>query len=266
MATGKVTWDLLPGTGRAGLREICGYDQNSVHGTDTISAIELLDRLLVDAPGARVRPGSAIRLTTADRDRLLATVYTQTFGPRVEGTIHCRSCKAAFDLDFSLPELLGGLHDEPGVTGVQQEPDGLYALPDGRRFRLPTGEDECAVWDLAPADAESGLLQRCVIAGDPAAEPEVVQAAMREAAPLLDLELEARCPECAEVQPVHFDIQSYLLSALESEQEQLARQVHRLAIAYGWSLTEILSLTRSQRRRYVSLIDVEGSRQPRWNG
>jgi hypothetical protein len=259
MTTGDVTWDLLPGGARAGLREVCGYDEEAVHGADTISAIQLLDRLLIAAPGTSLQPGSAARLTAADRDRLLAAVYQQTYGPRIEGTVPCTRCGTAFDLDFSLPDLLADLGSRPRTTGVEKGPAGVFVLPDGRCFRLPTGEDEYAVWHLPPDEAEKSLLARCMVEGDATAEPAAVQAAMWEAAPLLDVELEARCPECGEVQPIHFDLQSHLLSALLSERQQLTREVHRLATTYRWSLPDILGLARSQRRALVALIEAEAA-------
>jgi hypothetical protein len=142
---------------------------------------------------------------------------------------------------------------------VEEGPAGVFLLPDGRRFRLPTGEDEYAVWHLPPGEAEKSLLARCIVEGDPTEETEVVQAAMWEAAPLLDLELEARCPECGEVQPIHFDLQSHLLSALLSERQQLTREVHRLATTYRWSRPDILALARSQRRALVALIEADST-------
>lgn len=266
MSVDYVALDLAPGGARAGLREIRGYDEDSVRGTDIMTAIRLIDRLLVDGPGTDVGPGSAAKLTAADRDRLLAAIYMRTYGPHIESTVRCDHCGDPFDLDFSLQELLGDLRDTAKTSVVEMGPDGVFKLPDGCRFRLPTGEDEYAVGHLPPAKAESELLARCVVEGDPTVEPEVVQAAMEEVGPVLDLDLDARCPECGEVQSVHFDIQFYLLSALKSERKQLAQEVHRLATAYGWSLPDILGLARSRRRTYVALIEAEAPRPQRWYG
>jgi hypothetical protein len=78
-----------------------------------------------------------------------------------------------------------------------------------------------------------------------------------DVAPLLDLELSARCVECGYVQTVHFDIQTYLLGAIISERRRLLNEINRIARAYAWSLEEILSLRRTDRRYLVELIENE---------
>ncbi len=79
---------------------------------------------------------------------------------------------------------------------------------------------------------------------------------MAEVGPILDLDLEATCPECGARQAIHFDICAHLLGALASERLWLAHEVHTIASAYGWSLAEILGLPREDRRVYVRLIEA----------
>ena len=76
-------------------------------------------------------------------------------------------------------------------------------------------------------------------------------------APLIDLELLATCPECHHTHKVQFDIQTYLLGALVTERRRLLADINCIANAYSWSLDEILSLTRSDRRHLVELIETE---------
>ena len=52
-----------------------------------------------------------------------------------------------------------------------------------------------------------------------------------------------------------FDIQTYLLGAILSERRSLLSDINCIARAYSWSLDEILSLTRSDRRHLVELIE-----------
>ncbi|MCK5545294.1 MAG: hypothetical protein KAI35_08750 [Desulfobulbaceae bacterium] len=257
MSIDHVPLNFLPGSTWASLRELCGHDEQSVGEAGTVEAIRLFDRLLVATSGTDMGPGKARVLTAADRDRLLAAIYIHTYGSRIAGTVHCNNCDAPFDIDFSLEKLLSHIYNGTNQTNVEKEHDGAFRLPDGHRFRLPTGEDECVILGMSPEEAERELLRRCALEGDPTGDTESLQRTMKDLAPLLDLDLEAHCPECKREQMVHFDIQHYLFSALRQEQKQLALEVHRLATAYGWSLNEILQLPRSSRRTYVALVESE---------
>lgn len=243
------------------LREITGVEEQAITGTTTLAAIQLLEKLLVHAHSGSLKCGGVNSLSAWDRDRMLAAVYIRTYGPRVESTIHCLHCREVFDLDFSLQQLLEALKEDSARADVEALDDGTYCFADGLQFRLPTGEDECALMGLSPEDAEQELLYRCTPdkGGDfdirkRAAE---IQSAMAAVAPVIDLELDAECQECGQVQKVHFDLQHYLLSALQGERPRLMHEIHALALNYGWSLTEILHLPRSQRRALASLVDAE---------
>lgn len=241
------------------LGEPTGRSELAVAGTGTAEALRLLDSVLA-APalaGAGGGAPAAASLAAPDRDRLLAGVYVACYGPRVATTVDCGSCGEPFDLDFELPELVAALTPEA-------PPAAELRLPDGRRFRLPTGEDECAVAGLDPERAARELARRCLAAGSDPDEggggaAEALAERLAEVAPLIDLELEGRCPECGAGQPVHFDLQHYLLAALAAERDRLLGEVHRLAAAYGWSLGDILDLPRRHRRTLVELIEADAA-------
>jgi hypothetical protein len=239
------------------LRELRGRDEQEVADGSTRSAIELLDALLVDAPGG------AAALTASDRDRLLAAVYTRAYGPRVASTAACRRCEAAFDADFDLRELVEAARPPDELSLSRRVERGVLELPDGRRVRIPTGADERAVEGLPAERSAAALLERCLAGGDPDGGRDALEAAIEEAAPVLDIRLGACCPECGEEQEVRFDVQSYLLGALLRERALLDHDVHRLARAYGWSIGEILDLPRDRRRALVELVEQErAAREP----
>src|SRR5205085_6196451 len=99
----RLALEFTPAARTACLRGLCGADEEAVEGGGTAAAIALLDRLLVDAPGVEpdlaLKPGRALDLAAPDRDRLLAAVYRETFGPRVESTLVCDRCGADFDMN-----------------------------------------------------------------------------------------------------------------------------------------------------------------------
>lgn len=248
-----VTYGARPGW--VYLRELRGDDEESVADVDTWAAVALVDRLLVDAPGAAVRPGQAVTLTAADRDRVLAAIHLRELGERIASTTACPACGAAFDLEFRLGALLASLAPESGgEDGIVADGAGGFALADGTRFRVPTGVDELEA--AASAEPAATLLARCRLAGD--GDGDALADALERVAPLVDVELDASCPECGHGHAVRFDVQRFLLGRLIAERAQRAAEIHRLARSYGWGLTEILSLPRGRRRDYVELVEREG--------
>lgn len=230
------------------LGELCGADEESVASRDTSAALALLDRLTAGGPPAR-------SLVAADRDRLLAAVYHRSWGAKVQTTLLCPACGESFDLDFDLADMARSLAGEAADRPIQDEP-GVFRTAD-LRFRLPTGEDELAAAELPPDEAADLLAARCVLEGP--SDPARLGEAMRAAAPLIETELDAPCPACRTVARLTFDLQDYLLDSILSERRRRGEEIHRLARAYGWSLTEILTLTRRRRRELVELIEREGA-------
>ncbi|MEM9190790.1 MAG: hypothetical protein AAGF12_16520 [Myxococcota bacterium] len=234
------------------LRELSGHDEECVGGTSTDVAIDLLDRLLVNAPHSVLGPGAAARLPAPDRDRLLAMVYRDNLGKRVESTLSCAGCDASFDIDFQLEEFVESRTAEvPAIDA-----DGYLPVENGGRIRPPTGEEELAVVHLSPEAREPALLRQCYEPNGEDHSEKALETLERDA-PLLELDVDTRCPECGLQQRARFSLQSYLLERIANERRQRAGEIHRLARAYGWSLHEILGLSRTQRRVFVSLIDRE---------
>lgn len=231
------------------LRELTGADERTVAGTSTETAVALLDRLL--GPGGP----TAADLAAADRDRLLAALHRRTFGDRVEATIACLACDERFDLDFTLSALEAALDERTAGAAFAREPNGVFRVAGRGRFRLPTGADELAVAALGSAAAPAALLERCAM--DPAGATgfHELKDLLEQVAPLLDLELDATCPECGVAQPVHFDIQSFCLGSLLAERPRLLEDIHRLAMSYCWSAEEILALPRGERRALAALAE-----------
>jgi hypothetical protein len=245
--------------GCVGIRELCGYDEQSVIDINTFTAVALLDRLIEPLPGTVTEPVQAAKLPVPDRDHLLACLYMQSYGPRVDSTVDCVHCGGKFDLDFSVSDVMAGLYEKRPVPKTP-ESGGVYHLTDGTSFRLPTGEDELAVMGLSRQQAATTIMQRCILEGNCDDRMDAVESAMDSVAPQMNLDIDAVCPLCGQKQQFYFDIQPYLLMALMRERRRLYREIHLLAAGYHWRLDEILSLPRSQRRALVALLEEEGIR------
>jgi hypothetical protein len=244
----------LPDGRWACLRPLCGRDELAIPVGD-LAATHLVDNLLVRAPGTSVGPGDVWSLSVTDRDRLLAGLYRHHFGDRIEGSTECRACGEDFDLGCDVSDLLAALEIRAPTLSSGPDEEGAYALADGRRFRVPTADDQrCA---LEAADRAGQMLRRCLLEGDAGADDGLLEAALAEAAPVLDLDLSAPCPECGAVRNVPFAIERHLLGALASERRWLVPEVHSIARSYHWPLADILALAREDRRAYVRLIEAE---------
>jgi hypothetical protein len=242
------------------LRELAGYDELS-----TGSAVELVDGLLLDRPGAAARPGDARRLTLSEVDRMLAAVYRGLYGDAVVCHVTCPGCRSSYELSFTLSDMWDALTEttpeDEELLAALDGPDGhgVYRLG-SLRFRLPTGEDLAEVVGLGPEASAAALRASCVLeqsAGDGRERPGLeatLDRAMALVGPTLDTDLDGVCPECSAEQAVPFRIDEFLFAALRRERALLTREVHELARAYRWSRHEILEMPRRERRQHAGLV------------
>lgn len=206
------------------LAEPTGHDELSVDGVDTQAALNLLDRL-IDS-----REGNAAALCASDRDSLFVALYQNLWGDQVSATAHCVACAEKFDLSFRLSELRAHLWAQTPATAAPP---------------VPYGADELAAAALGAAQGARHLaVQLGLDLDDLDAACEILQ----DHYPIFDLELDSPCPECGHIQQAHFDLQSFLLLRLLEERPRLYAEIHTLASAYSWSLTDILGLPRSSRQ------------------
>lgn len=246
----------LPNGRFACLRSLNGADEASISDGGDLAATALVDRLLVSVPGTSVGPGSIWELSVSDRDRLLASLFRLHFGEAVEGHVRCRHCSEEFEFTHTVSALLDYLTPESLQLSSGPDDDGVFET-EGGRFRLPTLGDQRSIQGLDVDAAARELLSRCVF--DEIEEDDVdnVEAAMAEAGPVLDFDMDAHCPECDGAHTIHFDIREHLFSALVGDRPWLIREVHSIARAYGWSREAIMELSREDRRAHAGLIEAE---------
>ena len=232
--------------GRFRLRALNGSDEFLLDPADAHAANALLRRLIVQG-------GDIGALSIAEHDRLLAAIFEALYGDRVEARTQCTACSEPLEISLSLSALAAA---PPDVDIELAGPDesGAFLMPDGRRIRAPTvGDVERAV-----RSGDVAVLRRaCVVEGDAGADPELLDAALEAAAPALTRDVAATCPHCGSTQSVRFDLATFLIASLARERPFLLREMHLLARAYGWSLTEILSLSRDDRRALARLCEAE---------
>lgn len=253
----RVPIHFLPGKKWACIHELSGKEEQGVRGTGVLDTLRLVDKLLFDASDTAVSSGQAGKLTVAERDRILAAVFINTYGPKISTTTTCQTCGMPFDLDFLLEDMINNYPLFTGGGRIENDSEYIFEWQDKFKFRLPTGEDEVAILEMEAEEAEEELFRRCIKDGKAKEHREELLQAMQEVAPTLNINLDSTCPECGTKQSLQFDMQHYLLTAIIQEKRQLVFDVHRMAKAYGWTLDEILGLPRSIRKTYVSLLESE---------
>jgi len=214
-------------------------------------ATAILERCLVRlGPHEPVAADLVRELGAGDRQALLLHLRRLSFGERLECVLACPACDEELDLDLRVGDLL--------VAPYPERPPELDTELDGVpvRFRLPTGADEEAAALAAEEDADSAVaavLERCV--AEPATVPaEVAQALgelMGELDPQGDIVLELTCAACGEAVSVPFDAGDYLAREIGHDRHALLREIHLLALHYGWQESELVAMTPTRRRRYV---------------
>ncbi|MDT8999138.1 hypothetical protein RQP53_07645 [Paucibacter sp. APW11] len=244
---------------RARLREPTGSDELALTGVDTAAGVAWLAALLEGA--------SAPELSASDRDALFAAQHRAIWGDRIVSTLDCAACHSRFDLSFQLSALQREIAASADSTEATSQPGALAksrSLHDAqtqRHWQLSTAADEVLAlqWGqehgrallaaLARGDLSSLDEAELERAGDlPEALIAAAAARLEALAPLLDIDLDADCPECGCGHRVRFDIQSWVLQRVIDERPQLLADLHALAAGYGWSFAEISALPRSLRR------------------
>jgi hypothetical protein len=132
------------------------------------------------------------------------------------------------------------------------------------RVRRPTGNDQ-RVWQVQSyrdaTQAEDAMLASLLDPPAPGALPDEVRlaldSALEDADPLTCFQITTTCPACGQEHDHALDLEALLLTMLQRQQRQLLRDIHRLAVRYGWHESEIAAIPAWRRRLYLDLIDRE---------
>jgi hypothetical protein len=191
------------------------------------------------------------------RNRALARLSCECFGPTLKGWASCPKC--AEKLEFSMDARLFVRSQE----GDEQETIEV----DGRFFRLPTSRDlACIAGFVEPSLAVRRLLEVCRVhendgvetnvGGDSEPDAERIGEKMAEADPLAEILIAFLCPLCAESFHEALDLPTFLWAEVEARARRLLFEVHTLAACYGWTETEVLALSDSRRQFYFEMVSA----------
>ncbi len=210
--------------------------------------------LLLAAAAPATPPDDWPALSIGRRDMALLDLYAALFGPHIDAVADCPACGGR--VEFAAP--VAALRVDPGPGGAAELVAGGYRL----RLRPPTSADLLALGEAADAAAaEALLLARCVSVEDGGPEADQLPAPVIEAAvnalaeldPAADLRFDLVCPACGHGWEPLFDVAAFLWAAVERWALLTLRDVHQLALAYGWGEGDVLALSPLRRQLYLEM-------------
>ena len=198
-------------------------------------------------------------LSIGKRDALLLSLRELTFGQGLLGLAGCPECSEKLELDFRLDDLRSRSGSESG----REIPFSLAGY--NLRIRPVNTFDLLSIVHMKDvSQARDELLNRCILMAQyqgndisfhqlPSALIESVEEKLEEMDPQADIRLALSCPSCSHKWDAPFDIVSFFWSEIDSWAHHILREVHALAEKYGWSESDILSLSPVRRRIYLEM-------------
>jgi hypothetical protein len=191
------------------------------------------------------------------RNVALAELHCAVFGPSLQGWISCPQC--AEKLEFQM--------DGSALMGQPGPPPNEKVVVRGHSFHLPTSRDLArAATETDSRLAALRLLESCLDAGespvwDAGESPvwsdedlEEVGDKMASADAMAETLLKFHCPKCHSDWDDTLDIVAFLWGEIEARAKRLFREIHTLASVYGWTESEILSLSEPRRSTYLEMV------------
>ncbi len=196
-------------------------------------------------------------LSIGERDARLIKLRALTFGKRFESVASCPSCGERLEFTFTSDEIV---QSSAGNTASHEWSGSGYnvtfrSIASGDVLELPGNDD----------NPERALFNRCIVSATkdgkevsaellPDGIRESVVEAMSQADPNADIRIDMGCPSCGHRWDIGFDIASYFWREIDEHCRHLLREVHTLAISYGWRESEILSMSAWKRNHYIQMV------------
>jgi hypothetical protein len=188
-------------------------------------------------------------LPIGERDARLLRLRAMLFGDAISGVSDCSSCGTRVEVNLYGSELTARPGDPSALVFTHEgQTVSLRQLTTADLRRVAMHPRPERLLDLAVASCEGGDIS------DSADWLAEVSSRLERADPRANIEFVLRCPACGSSWTSRFDVVSFLWRELDSWVSRCLRNVHDLASAYGWTESEIFSLSPLRMRRYLELI------------
>jgi hypothetical protein len=236
-------------------KEILGVWEVGQYQVSAERALTLLSTFCPQTPREDLE-----RMSIGKRDALLLSFREILFGSQFSATTRCPHCGSMIDLGFSSSEVRTNALDEQAETFFVSVREYEF------KCRVPDSRDLLAVMHKPDQDSiTNALFEQCVSQKQPhdlavsltslpedVSEAVVAEIAKRD--PQGDIRFNLSCPDCSHHWEAIFDIVSFIWNEICAWAGRLMRQVHTLALAYGWREVDILSLSPLRRQVYLELL------------
>jgi hypothetical protein len=198
-------------------------------------------------------------LSIGQRDKYLLKLRELTFGSRLNCFAECPECQELLEFVIRTTDIL--LLSDSSEKKCEFEIDEVFV-----RYRMPNSLDLAAVAGCDDVDTACDMLtKRCTVQvfrdGAPINWSELPALAkaklaehMAKQEPEAEVMLDLHCPVCGHEWQIVFDILSYFWSELNARAIRLLYDVHALALAYGWTESDILSMSDTRRQFYLGMV------------
>lgn len=198
-------------------------------------------------------------LSIGQRDAYLLRLRERIFGSEINCFAECPMCKESLEFTINTGDILQ--FSEPCEKIHEIEINGVLI-----QYRTPNSLDLAAISECGDVDTAHGILvQRCVLQSIsdgvlvglnslPDQAVEELVAHMAEQEPQADVTLDLHCPACNHKWNKVFDIVFYFWREISDEARRLLYDVHILALTYGWSESDILSMSEIRRQFYLGMV------------
>jgi hypothetical protein len=192
------------------------------------------------------------------RDAELLSLRERLFGSSIVALVSCPQCRDRCELTFQTSDIDTAAPTDAMVE-VREREYAVRARPvnslDLMNLPLTRGVAAQTRAIMAHCTIEARRGETSVTVDDlPDDVMDVVAQAMSAADPHADIHVTVECQTCGHRWPALFDVTAFIWREIDAWANRLLEEVHTLAGVYGWTEREILSMSASRRRRYVSMV------------
>ena len=231
--------------------------ENGLHQHPVARAMTMLAQVFPELSASELEA-----LSVGQRDACLLSLRKRSYGSQFAGFGSCPQCQAhlEFSFDAAAVEIGYAPFEEVGQVHSLQVDD--YVV----QIRLPSSADQLAMVRCGTvAEARKLLLSRSIVRVERDGEeialnalPETIIEGSGEYIlqrdPQSEVNIDLTCPACEQRWMAALEVGVFLWQEIQAHAKRVMREVHMLAMTYGWRETDILAMSAARRQYYLEMV------------